>query len=309
MTDPKPHPRVTLVTPTYNQAQYLAETLDCVLAQDLAALEYIVIDDGSTDTTPAVLARYADRVRSIRQVNAGQARTLNHGWEMATGDYLAYLSSDDLLHPTALRRMVEVLDANPDVVCVFPDADLIDDHSVVVKRSVCREFDLAELVVRQECYIGPGALFRRSAFEQVGGWRPELRLAPTREFWMRLARIGRFQFIRESLALYRLHPASISYKVISEEQSSEYLAVLDGYFERPGVPAAIAARKQEAYGHAQLVIARNAFRAGRWKRGLELYSDACGLYPPRRSFRVKTTLLRNIVSKPLRALVARFRGR
>ncbi len=309
MIDATGRPRVTLVTPTYNQAQYLAETLDCVLAQDLTALEYIVIDDGSTDATPDVLARYADRVRSIRQVNAGQARTLNRGWEMANGDYLAYLSSDDLLHPTAMRRMVEVLDAHPDVVCVFPDADLIDDHSAVVKRSVCRAFDLAELVVRQECYIGPGALFRRSAFEQAGGWRPELRLAPDREFWMRLAQIGRFEFIRESLAMYRLHPASISYKVISEEQSSEYLAVLDGYFARPDVPAAIAARKQEAYGYARLLIARNAFRAGRWRRGLELYRSACELHPPLRAIGVKVTMLRNIVSKPLRALIGRLRGR
>jgi glycosyltransferase involved in cell wall biosynthesis len=304
-----PHPRVTLVTPTYNQGRYLAETLDCILAQDLQGLEYLVIDDGSTDDTPDVLARYADRVQSIRQPNAGQARTLNRGWEMARGDYVGYLSSDDLLEPDALRRMAEVLDACPDVICVFPNADLIDDASAVVKTNVCREFDLAELVIRQECYIGPGALFRRSAFEQAGGWKPELRLAPDREFWMRIASLGEFRFVQETLAHYRLHPASISYKEVSEAQSREYLAVLDGYFSRTDVPPAIADRKKEAYGRATLVIARNAFRSGQWRRGIALYRQACDLHAPLRAPSVKATLVRNIISKPVRALLARFKGR
>ncbi len=302
-------PRVTLVTPTYNQARYLAETLDCVLAQDLDGLEYLVIDDGSTDDTSSVLARYAERVQSIRQPNAGQARTLNRGWEMARGEYIGYLSSDDLLEPSALRRMAEVLDACPEVVCVFPDADLIDNASNVVKTHVCREFDLEELVIRQECHIGPGALFRRSAFERAGGWKPELRLAPDREFWMRIASLGEFRFVRDTLAHYRLHPTSISYKEVSEAQSREYLAVLDGYFASDDVPAAIAARKREAYGRATLVIARNAFRSGKWRRGFELYREACTLHPPLRALGVKATLVRNIVSKPARALLSRVRGR
>jgi glycosyltransferase involved in cell wall biosynthesis len=83
-------PLVTIITPAYNQGEYLAETLDSMLAQDYPALEYKVLDDGSTDTTPAVLASYTGRVDWERQANMGQSRTLNKGWQAAKGDYLGY---------------------------------------------------------------------------------------------------------------------------------------------------------------------------------------------------------------------------
>jgi hypothetical protein len=85
--------------------------------------------------------------------------------------------------------------------------------------------------------------------------------------------------------------------------------VLDGFFAQADVPSEIRARKSEAYGRATLVIARNAFRSGHWRRGVELYREACTLHPPLRSVRVKATLLRNIVSKPIRTLLARLKGR
>jgi glycosyltransferase involved in cell wall biosynthesis len=299
---------LTLVTPAYNQGNYLGETIESVLAQDYPRIEYIVIDDGSSDSTPQVIEGYAGRLQAERQANMGQVRTLNKGWARATGEYLAYLSSDDILYPGALAKLIAVLEADPRIACVYPDADLIDERSRVIKRNVCRPFDLAELVVRQECYIGPGAIFRRSAFEAVGGWKPELRLAPDREFWMRLATQGRIHFHPEALTGYRMHPKSISYKDVTEETSREYIRVLDEYFASPHVPAEIAARKSEAYGHATLILARNRFRAGDFRRGAQLYKEACALHAPLREVRVKARLLRNVVSKPARIAVAAMRS-
>lgn len=304
---PEP-PLLSLVTPAYNQARYLGETIASVLGQDLPALDYLVVDDGSTDSTPAVLERYTGRVRWERQANQGQVRTLNAAWSRARGSYLAYLSSDDILYPGALRTLVGVLEADPAAVCVFPDADLIDERSRVIKRGLYRPFDLARLVVEQECYIGPGAVFRRSAFAAVGGWNPELRLAPDREFWMRLASQGAIRFHPEALAGYRMHAKSISFRDVSEEASREYLRVLDGYFASPGVPVDILARRDEAYGNATLILARNRFRAGDLRRGAQLYREACGLHPGLRSARVKLRLLRNVVSKPARVAMATLRS-
>ena len=300
-------PLVTLVTPAYNQSEFLAETIDSVLAQDYPNIEYIVLDDGSTDGTQAVLGLYTDRVCTMRHDNIGQARTLNRGWQIARGTYIGYLSSDDVLHPTAVGKLVQALEADDGVACAFPDADLIDPASRIIKRRVCRPFDLENLVVTQECYIGPGALFKRSAYAAAGEWRPELKLAPDREFWIRLAQQGEFRFLPESLAGYRLHPQSTSYRLVSEEVSREYLLVLDEYFGRPGVPASIARRKQEAYGRATLLLARNALRAGKVARGLELYGQACRLHRELASPKVKLTLLRNVVSKPMRTLYAMLR--
>src|SRR5207247_391526 len=95
------YPLVSIVTPAYNQAEYLAETIESVLAQDYPNLEYIVLDDGSTDHTREVLKKYDGKLRWESHKNMGQARTLNEGWRKANGVYIGYLSSDDILYPGA----------------------------------------------------------------------------------------------------------------------------------------------------------------------------------------------------------------
>lgn len=303
-----PAPLVSIVTPAYNQGQYLKETIESVLQQSLHGVEYLVIDDGSTDETPNILKEYAQKLKGISRANQGQARTLNEGWGLAKGKYIGYLSSDDLLYPNALESLVQRLESDPGIVCVFPDCDLIDESSRVIKKSTCRPFDLEDLLIRQECYIGPGALFRRDAFEAVGGWKPELRLAPDREFWIRLASKGRIVFHEEILAGYRLHTGSISYKDVSEAVGREYILVLDQFYAQPDVPAELVALKDEAYGRATLILARNCFRAGHFHRGFQLYREACALHRPLASAKVKVQLVRNVVSKPIRMALAQLRS-
>ncbi|WP_263143606.1 glycosyltransferase [Pseudomonas sp. RIT-PI-AD] len=299
-------PLVSLVTPTYNQAQYLRHTLQSVLDQDYPNVEYIVINDGSTDDTEALLMSYGEAIRWRTQSNRGQSATLNAGWDMARGKYLGYLSSDDLLYPSAISRLVALLEAEPTCVCAYPDSDLIDQHGQVIKRSVCRPFDLSELVVRQECYIGPGALFRADAYRRVGGWKPQLKLAPDREFWMRLAHEGRIEYLDEVLAGYRLHREAISYRSVSEAVSREYLAVLDDYFAHDPAPELLA-RRDEAYGFAHFILARNALRDGKLRRGMTLYREAQRLHPPLSHPRYVLQLTRNTVSKPIRAALSGLR--
>ena len=300
-------PIVTLITPTFNQAAYLPLTIDSVLAQDYAWLDYVVVDDGSTDETPEVLERYRGRIRVRRHANIGQARTLNRGWEAAGGKYLAYLSSDDLLHPSCISAMVSALEADPQLVCAFPNSNVIDESGRVVKRSVGRPFSLTDLIVLQECYIGPGAVFRRDAFEAVGGWRPDLNLAPDREFWIRLASRGSFHFDPRPLAQYRLHPRSISFLETSDEVSREFLRVLDMYYAGNPTPECVN-RKDEAYGRANIVLARNAFRSAEFARGMNYYREACRLHPPSASLKTKLSLFRNVVSKPLRVAASKLRS-
>lgn len=304
----KKFPLVSIVTPTYNQAEYLCETIESVLSQDYPNVEYVVLDDGSTDATSDILKKYSNKIRWERHENMGQARTLNKGWEMSTGAIIGYLSSDDILYPGAIRKLVEILESDNFIVCAFPDSDLIDHQSRIVKKNVCRPFDLGDLIIRQECYIGPGALFRRAAFDSVGGWKTELKLAPDREFWIRLAAHGRFAFCRDVLAGYRMHPDSISYKDVSELVGREYLWVLDQYFGTTSVPVEIESRKSEAYGYAQLILARNCFRAGHIRRGWALYQEACRLHPPLTKTSVKVQIIRNVISKPARIALSTFRS-
>ena len=299
-------PLVTIITPTYNQADYLPETIESVLAQTYPNIEYLVIDDGSKDETPTVLERYRDRLQVIRQDNMGQSRTINRGVDLARGEIVGYLSSDDVLHSTAVARLVEVLVEDEGVVCAFPDSDLIDPTSKVIKRKVCRPFDASDLLVRQECYIGPGALYRTEDARIVGGWRPELRLAPDREFWLRLSARGRFHFVQESLAGYRTHPGSTSYAVVSEAQSREYLSVLDDFYDDGRLEPALQARRDEAYGYANFLIARNCLRGGQFMQAFRYYHRAVRLHSPLLSPQAVLMLFKSSVSKGLRLLYHRL---
>jgi hypothetical protein len=174
---------------------------------------------------------------------------------------------------------------------------------------VCRPFVLEELVIGQECYIGPGALWRADAHDRIGGWKPALRLAPDREYWMRLSKLGRFHFVRETLAGYRLHPDSISYKEVSETVSREYLTVLNEYFADGDVPPDIAARRSEAYASAHWLIARNMFRAGAYHRGMQYLHEALRIDMSSLTARRVYQLARSTIGKPARMLMARLPAR
>src|SRR5436309_8635113 len=116
-------PLVSIVTPVYNQSDYLAEAIESILAQDYPHLEYIVINDGSTDRTVEVLAKYSGRVRWESQENLGQAATLNRGWRRSIGSILSYLSADDVLLPGVVSSAVRILSQNPDAVMAYPDCN------------------------------------------------------------------------------------------------------------------------------------------------------------------------------------------
>lgn len=300
-------PLVTLITPTYNQAAFLEETIQSVLAQDYENIEYIIINDGSTDSTAQILDKYKGAVKSENQANAGQASTLNKGWHMGKGELLGYLSSDDILHPSAVRKAVEYLTAHPEVVMVYPNCDLIDPNSRVIRTSLCRPFEYESLVVDQECYIGPGALFRRSALEQMGGWDPTLRLGPDREFWMRIGLLGRIQMIDEICAQYRMHPSSISYYQTDAVSANEFVRVAEKYFARNDVPAEIIAKKQIAFSKAHLVAARIHLRGGRFGASLREIATAYKYNRRLNPFSILLMLARTSTSRSIHRLIWNIR--
>ena len=248
-------PLVSIVTPSYNQAQYLAATIESMLAQDYPAIEYIVLDDGSTDTTPEVLHRYTGRVRWERQANLGQSRTLNKGWNESKGEFIGYLSSDDLLLPHAISTLVKALQAEPRAVVAYCDFDLIDAKGRKAGVAHSPDFDHHRMVEQLICPPGPGALFRRSMFERTGGWNEHLRKIPDFEFWLRAARFGPFIRVPEVLAQYRVHQESTAIRPIPVERSMEIVDTMHAYWAgQDGVTARLSlasAHLRAAQSHAQ----------------------------------------------------------
>jgi len=270
---------VTLITPVFNQAQFVAETIDSVVGQAGPRLHYIVVDDGSTDASWRVIGGYSGQVEVVQQPNRGQAATLNAAWEGAKTPYLSYLSGDDLLYPGAIAACVEVLDANPETVAAFPDCELIDTAGRVLRRGVCRPFDLVDATVRHRCFIGPGAVFRADAFRAAGGWQADLRFQPDREFWLRLALIGPISFVPRVLAGYRVHKGALSRSVAPTAADRERRLILERFLARADVPAEVRARGPEAIARLDWLAARDWLRAGNPLRALKHLAFALHAMP------------------------------
>lgn len=263
LSDKENAPRVSIVIPAYNHARYLDECIRSVLAQDYPYVELIVIDDGSTDATHEVLQRYAGRFQIIRQPNSGQSATLNRGWQISRGDVLGYLSADDTLHPQAVSRAVAALETNLNAVGVYPNFCLIDPSSAVIRTVNATRFDYQRVITEFECPPGPGAFFRRSAWQTTGGWNPALKQMPDFDFWLRLGLCGDLIHIAEVLAGFRVHPGSLTFSPVAAARADEPILIITAILADPRVPAEIAVSRNVALANAHIVSAQLHLRAGR----------------------------------------------
>jgi glycosyltransferase involved in cell wall biosynthesis len=259
------YPLVSLVTPVYNGEKYLAECIESVLVQDYPHIEYIVINDGSTDGSEAIILNYLNQVTYIKQPNQGQAKTLNRGWQMSKGHYLTYLSADDKLLPGAISALVKFIQKEKDAVVVYPDCDLIDFTRKIVKKSVVKPFDYRALLVDQDLYIGVCPLFSRKLFDMLHGWRENLRLAPDRDFWLRAAQYGKLLMYPETLGLYRVHADSTSFKLSDIAAALEYIEVIHYLKNKKLILPQYEHLFSNALANAHFFAARIHFRAGRWR--------------------------------------------
>ncbi|MER9318516.1 glycosyltransferase [Mesorhizobium sp. M0659] len=272
-------PRVSLVVPAYNAMGYIGETIESLLIQDYPNLEIIVVDDGSTDGTSDVVASFGAKVKSHRQANAGQSAAMTEGWAMSTGEVLGYVSADDRLLPAAIRRCVEELMARPEIVLVYPDFHIINERSVF--RSTLRPPDYSRraLYARLHCLPGPGALFRRRAYERAGAWRSDLRQIPDLDFFLRMGLEGSFYHLPEVLAEFRMHSASTTYSSVSFERGNEPQLMIDAFFLRKDLPDDIRRWERETRANASLLSAAIHGRSGRTGVALRRLA-AASLHPP-----------------------------
>ena len=267
-------PLVSIVIPAYNHACYLEPALRSVLAQTYRSIELIVIDDGSTDGTRALLERIGAGFRWESQANAGQARALNRGWSQSRGDVLSYLSADDLLHPEAVEEAVKALAEDSGVVVVYPDSVLIDERSRPVYNVPPSGMPYLETLRLFTCAVGVGSFFRRSVWERVGGWNPDLKRLPDLDFWLRIGLHGGFKRIPRRLAYHRVHAGSESYAQPDLEKADEPLRIIDQLYADPELPSAVVALRLQARASACLLSARLHLFGGRVGHGMARFGEA-----------------------------------
>ena len=211
-------PMCSIVVPAYNVAAYLGETLESVQKQHCSDWELIVVDDGSTDDTAAVVGNCSDaRLRLIRQSNHGVSHARNRGLAEAQADFVLFLDGDDRLSPHALDRLLKALSDSPEAVAAYGEAVIMDAAGGLRGAGQAPVFnarpsgEVLVPLVTQNFIVTPGVLcLRRSALQAAGGFREDLRVAEDWELWCRVALRGHFIYIGgEPVLEYRLRPGSV----------------------------------------------------------------------------------------------------
>lgn len=300
-------PRVTLVTPSYNQAHFLAETIESVLAQDYPNLEYVVVDDGSTDGSVEIVRRYEDRLAWwTTQPNAGQVAAINRGFARATGDVLGWLNSDDTLLPGSISATVDALEARPDALLAYGDNLLIDESSRELGILPARPFDVVEMLRTCQNHVPqPGSLFWRRALEVAGPLNERGYYYFDFEFVLALGLAGETVRLAKPLAGYRLHGESKSMSA-PLRKAADHLRVFEEFFARDNLPADVLAVERESRSRSYLTAAEYLYAGleqrrarARLLRGLRLFPRHVS--PSSLSLLAKTFLPRELVRR-LRAL-------
>lgn len=226
-------PRVSIILPVYNGADCVSNSIDSVLAQTYKDFELIVVNDCSTDNTWEILQEYAGRDSRVKaytnEVNKKLPRTLNAGFEHATGEYLTWTSDDNMYRPEAIERMVKFLDDNSDCAMVYTDMTLVNELGDEIKEEIKVAAPAKGLRIGSVC--GACFMYRSSVAKQVGEYNPDLFLAEDFDYWVRISEASTIMPLHENLYIYRLQPASLSGSLKWERIKAQKLKVLDLHFD------------------------------------------------------------------------------
>ena len=200
------HPKVSIITPSFNQAAFLERTMQSVLNQSYKNIEYIVIDGGSTDGSLELIQRYADELVYWESMpDRGQTEAINKGFDRASGEIMAYLNSDDLYYPHAVEEAVAFLSVNPEVGMVYGDADYIDEVGDVIGRFPAAQTSYRRLRNGYVHIPQQATFFRRSLWDIVGPLDPAFYFAMDYDLWVRIASLTPLVYHPRTWAAFRLH--------------------------------------------------------------------------------------------------------
>ena len=198
--------RVSIVTPSYNQARYLEATINSVLEQDYKDLEYFVIDGGSTDGSLEIIHKYEKYLAGwVSETDRGQTDAINKGFARCTGDIYAWLNSDDTYQPGAVQEAVNFFQQNPDFGLVYGDTNFIDENGRVRGRFPAAQTDYKKLRQGYVHIPQQAAFFKGEIWKKVGPLDPDFYFAMDYDLWVRIARVAPLVYTPRLWANFRLH--------------------------------------------------------------------------------------------------------
>lgn len=266
MRDGCPWPLVSIVTPSYNQGQFIEETIRSVLLQGYPNLEYVIIDGGSTDVSVEIIRKYEKWLAYwVSEPDKGQAHAINKGFREVNGEVLAWLNSDDEYCTRALHFVARCFQERPDMDLLYGDCEMIDTKGCIIDRIKGQPGGLAQLLV-WDFIPQPSAFFRRRAWEAVGGLDVNFRFILDYELWIRMMLKGiKSHYVPLPLSRFRSHSASKTQKYMAQF-GSEYLAILERLFQK---------QQEERFKNIRLQAYHQAFSmiAAGYMQGTEEVKD------------------------------------
>lgn len=266
------------MTPSYNQAAYLEQTLTSVLEQDYPRLEYLVVDGASTDGSVDIICKYADKLAWwISEKDSGQAEAINKGLSRANGEIIAWLNSDDYYLPDAISAVVKTFQENSDVVLVYGNMLAVDEHGETINVLEYGQLTLEDLLCFQ--IIGqPAVFFRREALEKAGNLDITYHCFLDHHLWLRIALQGRVLHVDEIWAAARYH-AEAKNVANPIEFSREAFRTLDWVKTQPGLAEAVMGVERRARASAYRVDARYQLNGGQVWKSLVSWFRALFIHP------------------------------
>ncbi|MDZ7296061.1 MAG: glycosyltransferase [candidate division KSB1 bacterium] len=209
MPDGRPLPRLSIVTPSYNKAQFIEETIRSVLLQGYPDFEYIIVDGGSTDGTVEIIRKYEPWLaRWVSEPDRGQSNAVNKGILMATGEILYWLNADDMCMPRAFERVAHVFVREPSVRLLTGQAMVVDKNGRPLRPMAASFTSWEDYALRRCSIYQVSTFFRKGVFKELGGLDESLHFSMDRELFLRVTRLYPPLVIQDCLALFRDHSES-----------------------------------------------------------------------------------------------------
>jgi len=272
-------PLVSIVIPSFNQGRFIEETILSVLNQDYPAIELIIIDGGSRDQSVETIKKYEGKIAYwVSEPDQGQADAINKGWRFASGDFLGWLNSDDLLLPNATPSSVEFLTNNRDYGFVYGDVFRIDEDGHPLSCTKNGDFDVVQMILDSGWISQPGNLFRRSLYKAIGELDTSLHFQLDLDYWFRAGLYGKVGHLKMPLAKFRIHNRS---KTSSQSYlaADDILRIYEKIYSWNNLPEELVLHKNLAWANAYSYSAAAMCAAEKFPSSYSRFFRALRIYP------------------------------